>query len=126
MATSAQNYKSLVMVEVAEAMTLLHGIQFAAEMGLGPIGVESDSSSIVSAINSRDIPRSDMDLVLYAIIQFIDSLSVIHVVFVPCNCNAVAHGLVRFSLFVVESLYWLEDSPSYVEALVLAEASHQL
>ncbi|KAL5803555.1 hypothetical protein ACOSQ4_031860 [Xanthoceras sorbifolium] len=123
MAASSQNHKSLVTMEVTEAMAMLHGIQFATEMGLRPIGIESDSSSIVSAINSKDISRSDVGLVLSDIIQLIDSLSVIHVVFVPHNCNTVAHSLAKFSLSVVEPLLWLEDSPPCVEALVLAEAS---
>ncbi|KAL5826604.1 hypothetical protein ACOSQ3_018443 [Xanthoceras sorbifolium] len=126
MAASTQNYKSLVAVEVAEAMAMLYGVHFAAEMGIGPFGIESDSSSLVFMINSRVIPRSDVGLVLSDIIQLIDSSSVIHGVFIPRNCNAVVYGLARFSLSVVEPLHWLGDSPPCVAALVVAEASHQL
>ncbi|KAL5759692.1 hypothetical protein ACOSQ2_018530 [Xanthoceras sorbifolium] len=60
MAASTQNYKSLVAVEVTEAMAMLYGVHFAAEMGIGPFGIESDSSSLVFMINSRVIPRSDI------------------------------------------------------------------
>ncbi|KAL5789467.1 hypothetical protein ACOSQ2_004355 [Xanthoceras sorbifolium] len=126
LAASAHNYNSLVTVEVAEAMAILHGIRFAAERGTGPIGVENDSLSLVFVINSKDIPHSDVGLVLSDIIHFFYSLPAISVGFVPRKCNAVAHGLAKFSLCVVEPLHWLEDSPPYVEALVMAEVSNQL
>ncbi|KAL5784108.1 hypothetical protein ACOSQ2_006500 [Xanthoceras sorbifolium] len=48
MGASAQNYNSLVSVDVAKAVAELHGIQFAADIRIGPIGIESNSSSILS------------------------------------------------------------------------------
>ncbi|KAL5736173.1 hypothetical protein ACOSQ2_030961 [Xanthoceras sorbifolium] len=114
MAASAHNYNSLVSVEVAEAMALLHEVHLAAEMGISPIGFECDSSSIVSAINSRITPCSDVGLVLSDIYLSFESIPVILVSFIHCKCNAVVHCLVKFSLFVVEHLFWLEESPPCV------------
>ncbi|KAL5750721.1 hypothetical protein ACOSP7_025324 [Xanthoceras sorbifolium] len=126
MGATAQNYNSLVSVDVAEAMALLHGLRFAANIGVGPIGIESDSSSIVSAINSRSLPRSDVGLVLADIYHSFYFVSISHVRFASCRCNTVAYSLARFSLSISEPLYWLEESPPCVAALVSTEVLNLL
>ncbi|KAL5857344.1 hypothetical protein ACOSQ3_004802 [Xanthoceras sorbifolium] len=123
-AALAQNYQALVSVEVVEAMAIPLRIQFATDLGIGPIGIESDASSMVSVINSKDIHRSDVCLVISDIIHLVHSFYVKHVEIVPRKCNVVAHGLARFSLTVDKPMHWLEDSPPCVEALVSAESSH--
>ncbi|KAL5796525.1 hypothetical protein ACOSQ2_001345 [Xanthoceras sorbifolium] len=126
MGATAQNYNALVSVDVAEAMALLHGLRFATDIGVGPIGIESDSSSIVSAINSRSLPRLDVGLVLVDIYHSFSFVSVSHVRFASRRCNTVTHSLARFSLSVSEPLYWLKESSPCVAALVSTETLNLL
>ncbi|KAL5735074.1 hypothetical protein ACOSP7_032935 [Xanthoceras sorbifolium] len=121
MGATTQNYNSLVSIDVAEAMALLYGLRFTADIGVGPIGIESDFSSIFSAINFRSLPRSDVGLVLADIYHSFSFVSVSHMRFASRRCNIVAHSLARFSLLVSEPLSWLEESPPCVAALVSTE-----
>ncbi|KAL5776794.1 hypothetical protein ACOSP7_009720 [Xanthoceras sorbifolium] len=78
-AALAQRYPLLVSVEVAEAMAIFRGLQFATEMGIGPLVMESDASTLISLIKVENPPLSDVGLVISDIIQFKISLFIKHV-----------------------------------------------
>ncbi|KAL5739814.1 hypothetical protein ACOSQ2_028994 [Xanthoceras sorbifolium] len=95
LAAGAQPLQLCVSPQIAEAMVVLRGIQFASKMGIYPIVVECDSLSIVN-IRFQDCFRSS-------------------------SANSVAHGLSKLALSLSHARFWLEDYPSCVENLVLGD-----
>ncbi|KAL5851498.1 hypothetical protein ACOSQ3_006616 [Xanthoceras sorbifolium] len=114
----SQSYPLLVLVEVTEAIAIRRGLQLVSEIGLSPVGFESDASSLVSFIVKKDPPLSDVGLVVADIIHLVSLLSVSHISFVHRSCNGVAHRLARFGFSILDFLVWMEEVPSYVEDLV--------
>ncbi|KAL5838434.1 hypothetical protein ACOSQ3_015603 [Xanthoceras sorbifolium] len=100
MAALVQSFPLLVSVEVAEAMAILRGIQLASKLGVLPIDVEYDASSMVSMIIAESPSLSDVELVIADILQLKFSLSISQTSFVSRSCNRVAHKLAKFGLSV--------------------------
>ncbi|KAL5773127.1 hypothetical protein ACOSQ2_013051 [Xanthoceras sorbifolium] len=117
-----QSYLLLVSVEVAKAMAIRRGILLAVELGISPVGFESDASSLISSIIKGDPPLSDVGLIVANIIHLVSSLSISHISFTSRLCNGVAHGLAKSGLSLSEPLVWIEDTPPCVEALILFES----
>ncbi|KAL5856698.1 hypothetical protein ACOSQ3_004156 [Xanthoceras sorbifolium] len=111
MAALAEPYHALVSVVVAEAMAIRRGLQFALEFGFHPVEFESDASSVISSILSRDPPLSEVVLVISDILGLVSSLSVSHISFASRSCNGVAHQLARFGLSIPNFLAWIEEDP---------------
>ncbi|KAL5751843.1 hypothetical protein ACOSP7_022026 [Xanthoceras sorbifolium] len=122
MVALVQSYLLLVSVEVAKAMTILRGIQYALELGIMSVGNESDASTLVHSSKAEDPPLPDVGFVIYDIIQLKVYLSILHVNFISCKCNEVAHKLTRHGLLIKDSMILIEDVPPCVEALILAES----
>ncbi|KAL5738691.1 hypothetical protein ACOSP7_031452 [Xanthoceras sorbifolium] len=121
MASLSQSYPLLVSVEVAEAMAIHRGLQLAYEIGLSPVGFETDASSLVSFIVKKDPPLSDVGLVAADIIHLVSLLSISHISFVPSSYNGVAHRLAKFGLSISDFLVWMEEVPLCVEDLIQSE-----
>ncbi|KAL5741815.1 hypothetical protein ACOSP7_028547 [Xanthoceras sorbifolium] len=105
MAALVEPFDLRVSVLVAEAMAIRRGIQFAVELGFSSVGIESDSSSLISLIINKDPPLSDVGLVVSDIIQLVSSLSISFINFVPRSCNGVAHAITRFGLSIPD-FFW--------------------
>ncbi|KAL5865802.1 hypothetical protein ACOSQ3_003316 [Xanthoceras sorbifolium] len=90
----------------------------SSELGFHPVGFESDASSVISSILSRDPPLSEVGLVISDILALVSSLSVSHISFAPRSCNGVAHQLARFSLSIPNFLAWIEENqPCAVDSI---------
>ncbi|KAL5787645.1 hypothetical protein ACOSP7_004594 [Xanthoceras sorbifolium] len=122
MVALSQSYPLLVSIEVAEAMAIRRGILLVVELGISPVGFESDALSLISSIVKGDPPLSDVGLIIVDIIHLVSSLSISHISFASRLCNDVAHGLAKFGLSFSEPLVWIEDAPPCVEALILSES----
>ncbi|KAL5862027.1 hypothetical protein ACOSQ4_003323 [Xanthoceras sorbifolium] len=55
----------------------------SSELGFHPVGFESDASSVISSILSRDPPLSEVGLVISDILALVSSFSVSHISFAP-------------------------------------------
>ncbi|KAL5808887.1 hypothetical protein ACOSQ3_029578 [Xanthoceras sorbifolium] len=108
----------LLPVECAEALAILEGLKFAASMGVFPIGVESDTASVVGAIRSNKPPRSELGLIVDEILEFVIGFLVLSFCFCSRLCNSVAHGLAKFGVSSSSPCIWLEETPLCVEHLV--------
>ncbi|KAK3211119.1 hypothetical protein Dsin_015825 [Dipteronia sinensis] len=64
MATSAQRIDASFTPQLAEAIAILRGLQFAIETGLFPILVESDALEVVNLVNSASEISADFGLVV--------------------------------------------------------------
>ncbi|KAK3198328.1 hypothetical protein Dsin_021743 [Dipteronia sinensis] len=63
MGTTAQRMGVSLSPKVAEAMTILKGIEFTVESGLVPVLVESDSLGVVTLINSGTPNLAEIGLI---------------------------------------------------------------
>ncbi|KAL5827457.1 hypothetical protein ACOSQ4_019254 [Xanthoceras sorbifolium] len=119
LAAGAQPLQFCVSPLVAEAMAILRGIQFASEMGISPIMVESDSLSVINIITSHAFPLSDVGVVISDIYRSIEALNDFKIIFASRQANSVAHGLAKLALSLSDASFWLEDYPPCIENLVL-------
>ncbi|KAL5752202.1 hypothetical protein ACOSP7_022383 [Xanthoceras sorbifolium] len=115
--SSAQFYRADFSALLAEATTLLRGLQFMATAGW-PVGVmESDCLQLVNAINSSSVQLSDLGIVLHDIWNLLASSPRHCVQFVPRQANSVAHGLAKFACSLSSNMFWIDDC---LESCVLA------
>ncbi|KAL5802837.1 hypothetical protein ACOSQ4_031142 [Xanthoceras sorbifolium] len=83
----------MLFVECAEVLAILEGLNFATEVGLGPVGVGSDAASVVSSIQAKTPPLSELNLIISDILLLLQTFSIRSFAFRPCQCNMVAHDL---------------------------------
>uniref|UniRef100_A0A5B7BLL9 RNase H type-1 domain-containing protein n=1 Tax=Davidia involucrata TaxID=16924 RepID=A0A5B7BLL9_DAVIN len=103
-------------VEYAEAMALLHGIDFAFDIGIQDLVVEGDCLHLISEISSS---HEDFSVVGH----IVDEIKMGSVRFNSWAChhvrrsaNGVAHELACFALAAPSDLFWMEFLPSRFQA----------
>ncbi|KAL5843684.1 hypothetical protein ACOSQ4_009642 [Xanthoceras sorbifolium] len=101
---------------VAEATTMLLGLQFSADIGVSPAVLEHDSFIVVSAIKLKETLLSSLGLVIGDIKTLLGDFPSCSVVFVSRQANMVADSLAKFTLTLVSCLFWIDDFP-YVLSL---------
>ena len=101
-----------------EAMAVEDGVQFAWDLGLKRIIIESDSQIVVNAICDQSVVPSSIQHVIEGIgvnLRCFDAWMVSHV----CReSNSAAHILARNAKFVIDRVIWVEDTPPIVSAQV--------
>ncbi|KAK0595025.1 hypothetical protein LWI29_002683 [Acer saccharum] len=121
MASSSQRISASFSPQVAEAVAIQRGLQFALDSGLTPCRIDSDAEIVVAWIN-RAVPLcSDIGIVLMDIQNLLQLNFCLSVNFVPRKANRVAHVLAKNGLSCVEDMFWLEDSPPSIGSLISAE-----
>ena len=80
---------------MAEAEAILRGLQFALDLGLLPVTIESDTVMVVKWINGGSYCGVDVGLVLNKINTLIRSLGCGAVNSMPQKANQVAHFLAK-------------------------------
>ncbi|KAL5766513.1 hypothetical protein ACOSP7_017130 [Xanthoceras sorbifolium] len=106
-AALAKGLNSLLSVDCAESLAILEGIRFAHSLGISPVGVESDSASVVGLINKKAPPSSELGLIISNILSFEGFLSVRQFSFQPRQCNRVAHDLAKLGVNVLSPCVWV-------------------
>lgn len=82
----------------AEALYLKETIQGAIKMQLGNVVVKSDSQRVVQAITSHPIGRSQVNLIIIAIQNFLLLFPNSEVKFVKRQSNMVVHSLAKAAI----------------------------
>ncbi|KAK2642392.1 hypothetical protein Ddye_024155 [Dipteronia dyeriana] len=121
MASSSQKIEASFSPQIAEAMTILRGLQLALDTGLSPCRIDSDAEVIVNWINIGVVIFSKVGSVIDDIRLLLDQVLCVSFNFVPRTANQVAHMLAKNGLACDENLFWLEEFPSCVGSLVLTE-----
>ncbi|KAL5740096.1 hypothetical protein ACOSP7_028979 [Xanthoceras sorbifolium] len=118
----AESFSPLVL----EAFALKRGLELALEAGFSRILVESDSSTLVKAVNSVTFPLSKVGNIIMDIVSLIRNLGVLSVIFVPRKANRIADALAKFGINLFSESIWLEDVPLFVLFLVAEDSSSPL
>ncbi|PON80911.1 Ribonuclease H-like domain containing protein [Trema orientale] len=91
----------------------------ARDVGLNLHSLESDTLTVVQALNNGSICHSEFGELLldvFSLFSFFPSVIVKHVLH---KANKAAHDLARFALGVEDELTWLEESPLPIESVIV-------
>ncbi|KAL5823698.1 hypothetical protein ACOSQ4_021598 [Xanthoceras sorbifolium] len=122
-AAFAMNPSHLLPVDCTEALAILEGLKFTASVGLSPVSVEFDASSVIAAIRSKSPPLSEVGLLVGDILKFASGFLVVNFSFRSHICNYVAHSLPKCGISCSSSCFWFEETPSCVENLAYSVLS---
>ncbi|KAL5801319.1 hypothetical protein ACOSQ3_032951 [Xanthoceras sorbifolium] len=106
---------------IAEAVAILRGLVFAAELGVRIGVIESDAASVVKLINGDLVSNSEIGIVIHDIKRVLSNFHGAIVDFVPRLANTVTHGLAKLALVSVSDCFLVDDIPPCVESCVLAD-----
>ncbi|KAK2647504.1 hypothetical protein Ddye_014993 [Dipteronia dyeriana] len=123
MASSVQSLNSRFPHQMAEAMAIFKGLQFAVETGLVPCVMESDAQVVINHLNSVVAPLSDVGLIIQDIFSFCEKSLSCFFNFVPRNGNMVAHYLAKLGLSSWIDNFWMEECPPCVILDVMRDCS---
>ncbi|KAK0579669.1 hypothetical protein LWI29_029558 [Acer saccharum] len=82
--------------QVAKALAILHGIEFARDMGLVPTKVESDALGVVNLIQGKGIPFFNIWIFFSDIKDLLSSVPIVSISFVTRKVIMVAHSLAKW------------------------------
>ncbi|KAL5784983.1 hypothetical protein ACOSQ2_007375 [Xanthoceras sorbifolium] len=104
-------------VEVAEARAILAGIQLAAERGLLPLLVETDSLNISRLCNGDLLSKSDVENIIFDIQSLMSSLNIASISFISMLGNGVAHGIAKRAFDLDVPCLWTCSFPVWLSKL---------
>ncbi|KAK3193886.1 hypothetical protein Dsin_025196 [Dipteronia sinensis] len=107
----------------AETMAVLQGLNFAIDLGVRPIVIESDALAAVKLIDSGAYSSADIGVIIGEILTKLEGIDGGSVQFVSREANYVAHTLARMGLSISDDVVWLEDYPLCVERMIHGEAT---
>ncbi|KAK3229086.1 hypothetical protein Dsin_000967 [Dipteronia sinensis] len=107
----------------AETMAILRGINFAIDLGVRPVVIESDALAAIKLIDSGVYSLADIGLIIGEILTKLEAIDGGSVRFVSREANYVAHMLVRIGLSITDDVVWIEDYPPCVERMIASEAT---
>ncbi|KAL5752784.1 hypothetical protein ACOSQ2_023291 [Xanthoceras sorbifolium] len=95
----------------AEGATVLRGLQFALDVGVSFIVVESDASSLVGFINDKVMSFSEIGLVVVEIQKLCLNFQNYLVIFGAMKVNWIAHSLTKLALVSVSDSFFIDANP---------------
>ncbi|KAH1084160.1 hypothetical protein J1N35_023921 [Gossypium stocksii] len=98
-------------VVLAEATALLHGVQFASEIGFRYVIAESDSRLFINNVNSKEDDYSETRPLTWDLKASTRNFSECHFQFVVRERNSVTHATTEEGLRRLEDCFWVEDAP---------------
>ncbi|KAL5818617.1 hypothetical protein ACOSQ4_022459 [Xanthoceras sorbifolium] len=110
----------------SELAAMKKGLELARDTGFSRLIVESDSFTLVKAINSAAFLLSEVGIIIRDIAALIRSLDVFSVSFIPRKANIFADALAKLGLCSIGESIWMEDTPPSIFPLVLKDSSYSL
>ncbi|KAK2646057.1 hypothetical protein Ddye_021252 [Dipteronia dyeriana] len=123
MASSAQYLNAGYSPQVAEAMAIFRGLQFAVDTGLVPCMIESDAQVVINLLISGVPPLSDVGLIIQDNYSFYEKSFSCSFAFAPRKANMATHCLAKYGLSSSVDGYWMEECPPSVVLVVLGDCS---
>lgn len=101
-------------VFLAEAWAIVHGLQFASDLGFHRIIVESDSRGIIKRINNKEDDSSEVSALIWDAKEIAKKFSICAFQNVGRDGNGAAHSMSQFGIRNGEVRFWVEDAPDSV------------
>ena len=106
-----------------EAMAVQEGIELAWDLGLRQVVIESDSSTIFSALSSSTPPPWLIQKVIEGSKQSLKCFNTWSAIHVHRRGNVVAHLMEKNVITVLDSVVWVEDTPPFIAMQVSKDVS---
>ena len=106
-----------------EAMAVQEGIQFAWDLQLKEVVIESDSSTVISALTSTTPPPSSIQKVIEGSKQSLKCFNTWSVVHVRRSGNVAAHLMAKNAITDLDYVVWVEDIPPIIAMQVSKDVS---
>ena len=97
-----------------EAKAVEEGVQFARDLSLGKIVVESDSLVVVNSLHTPALTQSCIRKVIDGTRLDLGWFIAWEVAHTHRCCNNAAHFLARYAKFVTDCVIWVEDTPPMI------------
>ncbi|XP_040942069.1 uncharacterized protein [Gossypium hirsutum] len=110
-------------VVLDEATVVLHGLQFAPEMGFSNVILESDSRLVIQNLQSSKEDYSEIRPLTWDAKALARNFSSCIFEFVARDWNSAAHAMAVEGLKRFEDFFWVEDAP--VTALEMADSDQR-
>ncbi|KAH1031812.1 hypothetical protein J1N35_043986 [Gossypium stocksii] len=110
-------------VVLAEATVVLHGLQFAPEMGFSNVILESDSKLVIQNLQSSKEDYSEIRPLTWDAKALARNFSSYRFEFVARDGNSTAHAMAVEGLKRFEDFFWVEDAPE--TALEMADSDQR-
>ncbi|GLT40487.1 hypothetical protein SLA2020_146210 [Shorea laevis] len=111
-----------VSAEVAEACSIRRALQWAHDLSIRRIILESDCASVVAAINSDNLNlNSSLGNVLLDCKTMVTFFAYCGINHVRRTGNAIAHELAKRALTAEGDEFWIEGVPTSIAHLVTGE-----
>ena len=101
---------SLLDSEVAEALVMRKGLEFAKDMSFMNLIAESDASNVVLALNAHQQSSNYVGSIIRDCISFIGSFHSLNFLHVRREANQAAHYLAKYTLKNLDCI-WVEETP---------------
>jgi ribonuclease HI len=106
---------------VAEALAAWHAVNLCVEKGFHKIVLEGLSLVVVSALNKPLPTWSSYGQLIEDIKVKPKCLQQVEIIHVNRAANLAAHSLAKFAISQLLDELWMEECPSYIQSIVLAE-----
>ena len=102
-----------------EAKAVEVGVQFARDLSLGKIVVESDSQVVVNSLRVQGLTQSCVQKVIDGTRMDLCCFTAWEVSHTRRCCNNAAYLLARYAKFITGCVIWVEDTPPMIVDQVL-------
>ncbi|KAE8726288.1 hypothetical protein F3Y22_tig00007179pilonHSYRG00119 [Hibiscus syriacus] len=109
---------------MAEALAVIHGLQFILDLGIRSIVVENDSGTIISKLNTKETDPSVIELTIGDAKFLANHLESCSFTFIGRQGNQAAHAVASTGFRSTSDRFWIEDAPEM--ALRAADADRRL
>ena len=114
---SSWQVSSLPDSEVAEALAMRKGLEFAKDMSFLNLIAESDASNVVLALNAHQQSSNYVDSIIRDCISFKGSFRSLNFLHVRREANQAAHYLAKYALKNLDCI-WIEETPPCISAVL--------
>ena len=99
----------------AEAKAVELGLLFARDLSIQDFTLESDSLTLINALQDMSPPPSSVAALVYSSVAMSHSFKCVDFSYLGRNGNRPAHLLARHALGIVELSVWVEETPCFLE-----------
>ncbi|GMJ04337.1 hypothetical protein HRI_004102900 [Hibiscus trionum] len=101
----------------AEAQALVHGLEFADDLGFHEIVVEGDSKSVINKMKSTELDRSKLRPYIIDAKNLSRRFRRCQFTFIGRKDNQATHAMADLGKRSSEDRFWVEDAPAEAQAM---------
>lgn len=100
----------------------MFGLQFAADLGISLIEVETDCQALVTLLKFEDLALSYIGILFGNISELAELVGVLSFDYCSRVCNGVAYRLAQMGFLLETKTHWVSDAPSVIQDVVMEDS----